>query len=1206
MATTEAPTPSQQPEGPTSISIPTTSHDTALCIIPPKHLWPPIDRLRSLYDKAYEKWPPHVNLIYPFVRPDLLPSAAQRIGESLQTEPEEPLRVSLANTGVFPHKHDNTIYLHDSSAQTASRLEALRHRILRALGGSASGRPFQMHMTVAQTEDVHADMHKFLVDKVSLVPTVEWDVDRLCLLVRERVQLGEGTTTSRMRAWGTISLSSGDVEAVERPLGFYPEASCNTIEDVDPLQTTPTHVFDDETAAWVPFHPTPDLDEEDEPPTTLSIASYNLLAPFTHPPSTTRYPLLLSTLLSPAATSSILLLQEVTDPLLSHLLSLPAIREAYPYTSHPPPSQSDISPLPSHLNTILLSRFPFSWSYLPLTRKHKSALVATFPTLGSGLVVASVHLTCGLTDGSTAAKKADVARVVRYLETHHAGKPWVVAGDFNVSTSRYTIDAALERKAISKESVGYLEGIEAQLQEAGLEDAWVASREFRVGSEEDEEALPGEEGATYDPVVNEVAAEIVGSGYGMRPQRYDRVYVKGDGEWSVTGFNMFGKEKGRVGDAESYASDHWGVRCELEAGKEVSISEEISGLVVPVEMAEAPEGLGSVEEALRGMGVFPTEEDAARRKEAIQLLKGVLLETETNRATPTVVVVPVGSYALGVWTAASDIDVLCIGPFSANTFFALATQRIRKAAAHVRIIRRVKANTGTMLELEVLGIKMDLQYCPATTIAEQYPQVLREPPTSPVWSLSAPTLSKLKALRDVDYLLRSLHSSLPTFRLAHRFVKTWARSRGIYSARFGFLGSIQISLLLARVIKLLPGPGPIPLPTLLTTFFTHYATFPWATHLVFDPLFHTTRLPYTRTSREPLAILGYFPPALNTCSAASAPSTRAIASEFTLAASQIATLSLSSWTDLLRPSGSTAFLSAFPTYIRLDVQYWGVSPSRGRRFIGWLESRCVLLLVDVNRRAQGLHARMWPARFVVSDNDTREGEDEDEEGRDYRGCYLVGLEKINTGMTKDETKAALGGLRSALSRFEEMMRGDEKYFDARSCWLAGEIVSRSDLGSDNLQVDEREWGEYTAGEDEDEEDDDEEDEEAVDALGMDELDISDSAQAAKKKSKKQLRKEKEQKQEEAYKLETGKKFRTAADVMNRIRWDPEMESSDFLVGYEDRFVGAREKALDAWKTEQTDEEFIPQHRILYFKRKSDGEVVWERRTRRDEIFGSGL
>lgn len=41
-----------------------------------------------------------------------------------------------------------------------------------------------------------------------------------------------------------------------------------------------------------------------------------------------------------------------------------------------------------------------------------------------------------------------------------------------------------------------------------------------------------------------------------------------------------------------------------------------------------------------------------------------------------------------------------------------------------------------------------------------------------------------------------------------------------------------------------------------------------------------------------------------------------------------------------------------------------------------------------------------------------------------------------------------------------------------------------------------------------------------------------------------------------------------------------------------------------WKDEVTDEEFIPQHRVLYFK-KAGGEIVWDRKRRIDKIFLSG-
>ena len=50
-----------------------------------------------------------------------------------------------------------------------------------------------------------------------------------------------------------------------------------------------------------------------------------------------------------------------------------------------------------------------------------------------------------------------------------------------------------------------------------------------------------------------------------------------------------------------------------------------------------------------------------------------------------------------------------------------------------------------------------------------------------------------------------------------------------------------------------------------------------------------------------------------------------------------------------------------------------------------------------------------------------------------------------------------------------------------------------------------------------------------------------------------------------------------------------------------------EMKVEDWKGgDVTDEEFIPQHRILYFRRASDGVRVWDRKRRLDEIFKSGV
>lgn len=62
-----------------------------------------------------------------------------------------------------------------------------------------------------------------------------------------------------------------------------------------------------------------------------------------------------------------------------------------------------------------------------------------------------------------------------------------------------------------------------------------------------------------------------------------------------------------------------------------------------------------------------------------------------------------------------------------------------------------------------------------------------------------------------------------------------------------------------------------------------------------------------------------------------------------------------------------------------------------------------------------------------------------------------------------------------------------------------------------------------------------------------------------------------------------------------------------MIGYLDRHTGIKEMPVGWWKGEdKTEEEFIPQSRIKYYKRRSDGVVVWDRVLKVDLIFGSGV
>ena len=89
-------------------------------------------------------------------------------------------------------------------------------------------------------------------------------------------------------------------------------------------------------------------------------------------------------------------------------------------------------------------------------------------------------------------------------------------------------------------------------------------------------------------------------------------------------------------------------------------------------------------------------------------------------------------------------------------------------------------------------------------------------------------------------------------------------------------------------------------------------------------------------------------------------------------------------------------------------------------------------------------------------------------------------------------------------------------------------------------------------------------------------------------------------------------LRPAMDILSRIRHDPSLDESDFIVGYIDRHAPEMmEMDVSAWKggvTDFTDEEWIPQHRIMYFRKRGDeeGRKVWDRVTRLDRLFGSGV
>lgn len=707
------------------------SYDTALCIIPPTPLTHDVNRLRALYDKAYEKWPPHINLIYPFVAPERLSHAVDVVRTALAGNSTGEFSVRLDKADFFAHKRSNTIYVTDSG-DGCKTLQNIRKQILLAL--EQPDAPFQPHLTVGQSDANDDSVRDYLVSKTSLLPPVDWQVAEIAVLVRDR-SVVSGTIMGQMRVWGTIKLSDDYRLALSDTTPLSKD-----FQGPEAVQEGVTYCFEsaetsDAKGTWRALDSSTASDQQKLTTTSISVASYNVLIDSMHPPPTERYPILVKNLLAKNSTADILVLQEVADDFLSYLLKNDQIHAQYPYSTHGPPEQAEIGPLPSLRNVVVLSRWRFRWEWLPFEKRHKGSVVLQLEDIGSfredqflPLIVTGVHLTCGLTDGSIAVKHSQVKTIIRHLTFHYRDHHWIIAGDFNITTSSYTIDAALKRNAITAHGASILSSLEVLFSESGLVDCYFANRVTGSATSQRRDEFvtlhEGEEGATYDPTENTLAADISGRSYHSRPQRYDRIFVKGDA-FKVTNFNLFGLPDA---NAEEYlGSDHWGIRTEMEFDVN-SETEAPEGANATFHVERTPQSLGTgtqLKALLDDHEMFPTEDELTHRQMMFELIKRMVQHKETNTAIETRLnisfpVVPVGSYRLGVWDTSSDIDCLVIGTISPTTFFALIVQRIRRSEwQEIHILRKVKAASGTMLELEAGGIRLDLQYCAATSVAER-------------------------------------------------------------------------------------------------------------------------------------------------------------------------------------------------------------------------------------------------------------------------------------------------------------------------------------------------------------------------------------------------------------------------------------------------------------------------------------------------------
>ena len=183
-------------------------HTTALCWVPAVESQPPIQALRLAHDRQIDRWPPHVNVLYPFVPEAEFEAAAGRLEAALRPLPA--FGVTLSRLDRFVHgRRGLTAWLAPEPDHASSdgddpwrALQALCQQAFPHCADQTSrGGRFTAHLTVGQFEraaEVDALQAEVMrgwvaprcaVDELVLISRAAQDAP---FLVHWRVPLGGG------------------------------------------------------------------------------------------------------------------------------------------------------------------------------------------------------------------------------------------------------------------------------------------------------------------------------------------------------------------------------------------------------------------------------------------------------------------------------------------------------------------------------------------------------------------------------------------------------------------------------------------------------------------------------------------------------------------------------------------------------------------------------------------------------------------------------------------------------------------------------------------------------------------------------------------------------------------------------------------------------------------------------------------------------
>merc|ERR1712050_316019 len=185
------------------------------------------------------------------------------------------------------------------------------------------------------------------------------------------------------------------------------------------------------------------------------------------------------------------------------------------------------------------------------------------------------------------------------------------------------------------------------------------------------------------------------------------------------------------------------------------------------------------------------------------------------------------AYRLGVHGPLSDVDILCIGPKHItrnNHFFGKEKFCLEFILAQISEITEIIAIPRAqvpILKFKILGIPIDLLY--ACLTLKNIDQDIDLTNNDILRGCDEATIKPLNGYR-VTKILLNLVPDLKVLRISLKFIKEWAKWRGVNRNIFGYFGGINWAICIAYTCILYPKSCA---SQIITRFFYTNYNFPW-------------------------------------------------------------------------------------------------------------------------------------------------------------------------------------------------------------------------------------------------------------------------------------------------------------------------------------------------------------------------------------------